>query len=229
MARKIAIIGLGDFGRNLAKHLMEKGAEVLAIDDDFEIIEEIKDSVTFAVRLDSTDEKSLKAQGIQEMDAVVVSIGKEFENSLLTIMNLLKLGVKKIVARATSPTHKIIFEKIGVHNVISPEEETAVKLASSLIHEDVIEWINLGSEFNIVYLEAPKSFVGKTLQELDLRTRFNINLVTIKRTLKVQNPRTNQEEIKERIIGVPTPGTVIEEGDILIVFGREKDISKVIE
>lgn len=229
MAKKIAIIGLGDFGMNLAKHLVEKGAEVLAIDNDFDKVEELKDIVTVAVRLDSTDEKALKVQGIQDMDAVVVSIGQEFESTILTVMNLLKLGVKKIIARATTQIHKVILEKVGVHNVISPEEEIANKLASSLIYEDVLEWIKLDNEYTIAYLEAPELFVGKTLQELDLRTRFNVNLITIKKITKTFNRKTQQEEIKERIVGVPGPTTVIEKGDILILFGREKDISKLIE
>jgi trk system potassium uptake protein TrkA len=229
VAKKIAIIGLGDFGLNLAKHLTEKGAEVLAIDSDFEKVEEIKDSVAVAVRLDATDEKALKAQGIQDMDAVVISIGQEFESTLLSVMNLLNLGVKKIIARATTPIHKVILEKIGVHYIISPEEEIADKLASSLIYEDVLEWIKLGGEYTIAYIPAPEIFVGKSLQELDIRTKYNVNLITIKKISKVFNKATNQEVIKEKIIGVPGPGTVIEKGDILILFGREKDISKLIE
>ncbi len=227
MARKIAIIGLGDFGMNLAKHLSDKGAEVLAIDSDFDKVEEIKDIVSVAVRLDATDEKALKAQGIQDMDAVVISIGQEFESTILTVMNLLNLGVKKIVARATTPIHKIILEKVGVHHIISPEEEVADKLASTLFYEDVIEWIKLGNEYTIAYLPTPEIFVGKSLQELDLRTKYNVNLITIKRITKTINKTTKQEEIREHIIGVPGPGTVIEPDDILILFGREKDICKL--
>lgn len=229
MAKKIAIIGLGDFGINLAKHLTEKGAEVLAIDSDFDKVEEIKDSVAVAVRLDATDEKALKAQGVQDMDAVVISIGQEFESTILTVMNLLNIGVKKIIARATTPIHKIILEKVGVHHIISPEEEVADKLASSLMYEDVLEWIKLGNEYTIAYIPTPDIFVGKTLQELDIRTKYNVNLITIKKITKVINRVNKQEEIKEKILGVPGPGTVIEANDILILFGREKDIAKLLE
>lgn len=229
MAKKIAIIGLGDFGMNLAKHLTAKGAEVLAIDSDFEKVEEIKDSVAVAVRLDATDEKALKAQGVHDMDAVVISIGQEFESTILTVMNLLNIGVKKIIARATTPIHKIILEKVGVHNIISPEEEVADKLASSLMYEDVLEWIKLGNEYTIAYIPTPDIFVGKTLQELDIRIKYNVNLITIKKITKVINKATKQEEIREKILGVPGPGTVIEADDILILFGREKDIAKLIE
>jgi len=229
VAKKIAIIGLGDFGSNLAKHLTEKGAEVLAIDNDFDKVEEIKDQVTVAVRLDATDEKALKAQGIQEMDAVVISIGQEFESTILTVMHLLNLGVKNIIARATTPIHKIILEKVGVHHIVSPEEEIAAKLASSLIYEDVLEWIKISNEYTIAYIPTPEIFIGKTLQELDLRTKYNVNIITIKKITRTINRKTNQEEIKERIIGVPGPSTVIEPDDILIIFGREKDIAKLIE
>lgn len=229
MAKKIAIIGLGDFGTPLATTLTELGAEVLAIDTDFNVIEEIKDKVTVAVRLDSTDERALKAQGITEMDAVVVSIGAGFEDALLTIMNLVHMGVKRIIARSTSPIHKKILTKVGVKEVISPEEEISKKLASNLIHEDILDYIPLGSEHNIVQLKTPDAFIGKSIQELDLRIRYNVNLITIKKILTTVNKKTSETETTEKIIGVPAASTVLEKDDILVLFGRDKDIQKLID
>jgi len=231
VAKKIAVIGLGDFGENLVKSLMAKGAEVLAIDDDVERIEEIKDHVSAAVKLDSTDLKALKAQDLQNMDAVIVSIGQQFENSILTIMNLLTLKPKKIIARATSSIHREILKKLGIEEdyIISPEERMAEIIATTLMHEGVLRWEDVGNEkdYKIAYLKAPNEFVGKTLMEIDMRTRFNVNLITILKKVKHKSQRT--EEYSRRSIGVPTPGTVIEEDDELVVFGREKDIAKLTE
>ncbi|MBM4175595.1 MAG: TrkA family potassium uptake protein [Ignavibacteria bacterium] len=229
MAKKIAIIGLGDFGIPLATTLTELGAEVLAIDSNFNVIEEIKDKVTVAVRLDSTDERALKAQGIIEMDAVVVSIGAGFEDALLTIMNLIHMGVKRIIARSTSPVHKKILSKVGVKEVISPEEEISKKLASNLIHEDILDYIPLGSGHNIVHLKTPDAFIGKSIQELDLRIRYNVNLITIKKFVTAIDKKTSQSETVEKIAGVPSASTVLEKDDILILFGRDKDIQKLID
>jgi trk system potassium uptake protein TrkA len=229
MAKKIAIIGLGNFGTPLATTLTELGAEVLAIDTDFNVIEDIKDKVTVAVRLDSTDERALKAQGITEMDTVVVSIGAGFEDALLTIMNLVHMGVKRIIARSTSSVHKKILTKIGVSEVISPEEEISKKLASSLMHEDILDYIQLGSGYDIVQLKTPDAFIGKSIQELDLRIRFNVNLITIKKLITSIDKKTSETEVSEKIIGVPSASTVLEKDDILILFGRGKDIQKLID
>lgn len=229
MAKKIAIIGLGDFGSSLATSLTELGAEVLAIDNDFDRVEELKDKVTVAVRLDSTDERALKVQGIADMDTVVVSIGAGFEDALLTIMNLIHMGVKRIIARSTSPIHKKILTKVGVHEVISPEEEIAKKLASNLIHEDILDYISLGNEYNIVHLKTPDAFIGKTIQELDLRIRYNVNLITIKKVITPTSKKAITGEVTEKIIGVPSASTVLEKDDILVLFGREKDIQKLID
>jgi trk system potassium uptake protein TrkA len=229
MNKKFAVIGLGDFGRSVALSLAEKECEVIAIDQDMDVIEEIKDKVTYAVRLDSTDEKALKALGIDKVDAAIISIGEHFEDTILTSVLLMQMGVKKIVARATSIIQQKILLKLGVNQVITPEFEIAKRVASTLINEDVLDLVPLGENYNIVQVKAPNSFIGKTLQEIDLRIRFNLNLITIKRLHKIKNEQTGEETTKERIYGVPTASTVIEENDILFLLGKDKDVRKIIE
>ncbi len=229
MAKKFAVIGLGDFGRSIATSLTERGAEVMAIDQDLEIIEEIKEKVTYAVRTDSTDEKALINLGIEKMDAVIISMGEHFEDTVLTVVLLLQMGIKKVVARASSLMQQRILYKLGAHQVITPEFEMARKVASTLINEDVLDLIPLGENYNIVQIRTPKTFVGKTLQEIDLRIRYNLNLITVKRSYKITDERTGEQTRKERIYGVPTATTVLEDEDILIILGKDKDIKKIIE
>lgn len=229
MSRKFAVIGLGDFGMSVATSLAEKGAEVLAIDQDMEVIEEIKDKVTYAARMDSTDEKALRSLGIDKVDAAIISIGTHFEDTVLSSVLLLQMGVKKVVARASSKIQEKILKKLGVHQVIAPEFEIAKRVANNLINEDILDYIPLDENYNIVQVLAPKLFIGKTLQELDLRIKYNVNLITIKRSYVVKSEDTGEKITRERIYGVPTSSTVIENGDVLILLGKDKDVKKIVE
>ncbi|MBZ0198464.1 MAG: TrkA family potassium uptake protein [Ignavibacteriaceae bacterium] len=229
MKNKFAVIGLGDFGMSVATNLAENGVDVIAVDHDLEVIEEIKDKVAYAVRMDSTDEKALKSLGIDKVDAVIISIGTHFEDTILTSVLLLQMGAKKVVARASTKIQEKILKRLGVHQVIIPEFEIAKRLANNLIHEDILEYIPLDENYNIVQIAAPKMFIGKTLQELDLRIKYNVNLITIKRNHIIQDEETGNKITKPRIYGVPTSSTLIEDNDILILLGKDRDIKKVIE
>ncbi len=213
--KKIAVIGLGIFGRNLSIELAEGGAEVLAIDISEEKINEINHPNITAVKLDSTDVKELERFGIKDMDAVVVTIGENFESLLLTCMLLKELGAKKIIARANEVIHKKILKSIGIReeDIISPEEEVAKRLSKLLLSDGFIEFFEIEKDYEIAWIKAPKSFIGKTIRELELRKNYNVLLVTI-----VKNKKP---------IGVPEPDTKIENDDELLLFGRDKDIKKI--
>jgi trk system potassium uptake protein TrkA len=227
--KKYAVIGLGDLGGSIAISLQSTGAEVIAIDMDESIINDLKDVVGTAIRADSTDEKALTMIGIDSsVDAAIVSIGPDnFENTILTSVILLEKGVKKVVARASSKLQESILIKLGVHQVLIPDVQIARQIVSLITSQDVLDTIFLGEDYNIVYLKNPRSFVGKSLQELDLRIRFNVNLITIKRKEKTLRP--GNKELIEEIYGVPTASTILEENDILIVFGKDKDIKKIVD
>jgi trk system potassium uptake protein TrkA len=228
MNNKFAVIGLGDFGKNVALTLSKKNCEVIAIDKNIDIIEEIKDSVSLAVKTDATDEKSLLKLGIDQVDAAVIALGGDFEDTVLTCVILNQLNVKRIVARASTPIQEKILLKLGAHQVVTPEVEIAKKIANSLINDNILESLTLDENYNIFYIKAPKNFVGKSLQEIDLRIRYNVNLITLKR--KYKETKLNGEiEIIEKIYGVPTAATVIEEDDTLIVFGKEKQVLKILD
>ncbi len=214
--KRFTVIGLGTFGKNLATELAESGAEVLAIDISEEKINEINHPNITAVKFDSTDIKELERFGIKDTDAVIVTIGENFEALLLTCVLLKELGVKRIIARANEEIHKKILKSIGIkeEEIITPEEEVAKRLSKLLLSEGLIEFFEIAKDYEIVQIRAPKNFVGKTIRELELRKNYNVLLVTV-----IKN---------EKAIGVPDPDTKIETDDELLIFGKDKDIKKIV-
>ncbi|MBX3009658.1 MAG: TrkA family potassium uptake protein [Melioribacteraceae bacterium] len=229
MSKKFAIIGLGNFGGFLANFLEEKGAEVLAIDSDINKLEDVKEIVTRAVRLDSTDEKALRTQDLHEYDAVIVGMGDDFEASILTVSILQILGVKRIIVRATTEITKRILSNLGIKEIILPTEEAAMRVANTLMMDKVINSVLLETDYSIVEMIAPIEFSGKTLQQLDLPKNYKVNVVTIKRKITKSNMLGFGETTSEQIIGIPTGETTIEKEDVLLVFGEEKSIRKLLK
>ncbi len=225
--KRFAVVGLGRFGKKLAIALAMSGAEVIAIDKDREEIDSIRDQVSHAVRLDSTDEEALKAQGIDKMDVAIVGIGQGtgqgFESAILTVVNLRQIGVKEIFARAEDPIAGEVFSKIGATDVIYPEIESAQRWAYKLIAPQIGEKIDFAPGYSLARIKAPPSFDEKTVMDLQLRQKYSINLVAIKRG---EHNRAKKKE-KSDIINVPMPDTIIYKDDILIVAGSDADLAKL--
>src|SRR4030042_1650160 len=224
---KFAILGLGTFGSSLAQALTEKGAEVIAVDRQMERVEEIQDYVSVAVKLDSTDENALKAQGIHEVDVAIVCIGEDFESNLLTSVLLKQLGVPIVVTRATKPIEEKILKAVGIDRVVLPEQEIGEKLAYALMHPNFKEIFFMGGQISVVEFKAPEKFVGKTLEEIQLRGKYGLNLVTIHRK---REEKDKKGKINSRIdIIMPTAQTTIEKEDSLVLVGKKEDINKMFE
>ncbi|MBN2593988.1 MAG: TrkA family potassium uptake protein [Sedimentisphaerales bacterium] len=224
--RRFAVIGLGRFGQKLAIALAMSGAEVIAIDKNREEIELITDQVSHAVRLDSTDEAALKSQGVDKVDVAIIGIGQGgggFESAILTVVNLRQMGVKQIYARAENLIAGEVFSKVGATEVIYPEIESAERWAYKLIAPQIGEKIDFAEGYSLARIKAPVSFNGKTVMDLQLRQKYNVNLVLIKRG---ENSKQTKAE-KGKIINVPMPGTVVYEGDILMVAGSDADLAKL--
>jgi trk system potassium uptake protein TrkA len=224
---RFAVIGLGRFGKKLAIALAMSGAEVIAIDKNRDEIELIRDQVSHSVRLDSTDEEALKAQGVDKVDVVIVSIGqgtgKGFESAVLTVVNLKQLGVKNIYTRAEDLIAGEVFAKIGATEVIYPEIESAQRWAYKLIAPQIGEKIDFAPGYSLARIKAPASFNGKTVMDLQLRQKYNVNLVAIKRD---EQSKAKKSE-KGGIINVPMPSTIIYQDDILMVAGSDADLAKL--
>lgn len=224
--RRFAVIGLGRFGQKLAIALAMSGAEVIAIDKNREVIEMIRDQVSHAVRLDSTDEGALQSQGVDKVDVAIIGIGQStggFEAAILTVVNLRQMGVKQIYARAEDLISGEVFSKVGATEVIYPEIESAQRWAYKLIAPQIGEKIDFAEGYSLARIKAPPSFDGKTVMDLQLRQKYNINLVLIKRSENAQQVKGE----KGKIINVPMPSTVIYEDDILMVAGSDADLARL--
>jgi len=224
---KYAVIGLGKFGMTVATTLYENGVEVIAVDKDPKAVEEAKDKVTAAILLDSTDEISLKQLGIQEMDAVILAIGSNIQESVLTSAILKKIGVGMIYAKVENQLHGRILELIGVQQILLPEEMVGLQLARTLLSRNILEYVNLSSGHIMVELIAPPSFVGNTLQELALPLKHGINVIGIKYNhLKVTEDGKNV--IEKRMNDMPGATDVVKEGDVLILLGPQVSVNDLI-
>ncbi len=227
MINKFAVIGLGQFGNSIARTLARRGAEVLAIDIDVDKVENIKDDVAYAVALDSTDIKALKAQNITDMDAVVVAIGENFEGLLLTTVLLIELGISRLIARAANDQQRMILEKMGVSEILSPEETVGITVAEMLLHPNMRSFLPLPDDYEIVEINTPDRVVYQTVGSIGLREKYNLNLITIKR---IYIEDRDGEAVKvEHIVGVPKSDTVLYETDIMILLGKSNDVDKFVD
>ncbi len=210
MKKVFGVIGLGRFGFNVAKTLAEGGAEVIACDIDEEKVKQISELVHQAFILDATDEKALKESGIANADTVIVSIGENIEASILVVVQLMELGVKEIIAKAVNPLHGRILERLGVSRVIHPERDMAIRLAHSLLVGGFIEEIPIAENYSIFEMKPPQRLHNKTLKELDLRRKYDMTVLAIKRG--------------DKFIVNPSAEEVIVQDDILVVLGRREKI-----
>lgn len=226
---RYCVIGLGYFGYNLAISLSKAGAEVLAIDNHQEKIDEISSKVTSAICMDSKDKKTLASLGLEDMDAVIVAIGHDFEGSLLTTAHLQDIGIKNIYNRRTSKVHERLLRLMNVHEVLVPEADAAEQLKNRLMIPGLIESFKLSSDYGVYEIDTPHVFIGKTLIEINLRSDFKLNLITIKRKKADKTIFSKKKSELYTVIGVPKPDEIIEEGDVLVLFGRDKDIKNLLE
>jgi trk system potassium uptake protein TrkA len=217
--RSFAVIGLGRFGSAMATTLAESGHEVIGVDGSEDRVRGLADLLSLAVQLDATDEKALLSAGIKDVDVAIVSIGENIESSLLVVTLLREIGIKNIVAKAVTPLHGRILEKLGVTRVVFPERETAIRLAHSLVMPNVLDYIELSSEYSIVDVPAPADFAGKTLKDIGLRSRFGLTTIAIKRYAKTSDgPMTNI---------APGPDDVVQAGDVLSLLGSNERLGQL--
>ena len=179
------VIGLGRFGAQAAKRLCELGCEVLAIDRNAELVQPISSMVTQAVVGDARDKEVLRALGAKDFECAIVAIGTNLADSVLATMNLKELGVPYIVCKASDETHRQVLMKLGADQVVIPEKEQAARLARSLASHNVLDYIELSSDYGIVEVTAPKSWVGKSLKELNIRAKLGLNIIAVKQGEKI--------------------------------------------
>lgn len=229
MSKKFAVIGVGKYGAEIARELARKGAEVHAYDTDTARIEAIKDEVALAIRLDATDPKALKSKLPDQIDAVVVAIGENFEATVLTTITLIDMDIPRVIARASGRNQIRILKKLGLEEVLAPEMEVALSVAERLVNPNITGFLQLPDGFEIAEIKAPPGVAGRNLSDLDLRNRYRLTLITLKREYEVKDEQSGEMRVEEHIIGVPKSETPIYETDTLVVFGKLGDINKFID
>lgn len=227
-SRKFAVIGVGRFGARLVQLLSEKGMEVMAIDSDASALDKVKNIATESLQLDSTDEEALEEAGIKEVDVVVVGMGENVETNILTTTILKDLGVGEIIARATSRLHARILHQVGASRVVFPEEDTAAKLAHSILVPGVKDYLEMRGPLDVAEIEvSPESkFRGRTIKEIRARSKYGVNIIMVQREVEKPVPGKDGEKETElvRVREFPREAYVIQESDILTILGEAKNL-----
>jgi len=213
--KRFAVIGLGNFGFHAAKALWEDGHEVVAIDSDKHRVQAIDAFATEAVVLNATDKEALKSLGLEQMDGVIVSTGTKISTSILICLFLQEMGVKQILAKALDEDHGKILKRVGATQIIYPERDMAIRISRGLSRPNMLDFIPLAEDFDLVQVGPPREFIGKSLKELNLRARHNVHIIAIK------------ELVPENFVLAPPAGFVIKDSDILIMLGKTEDIKRI--
>lgn len=211
-SKQFVVIGLGRFGSSVAKTLYSLGNEVLAIDKDEETVQNISDFVTHAVQADATDESTIRSLGIRNFDVAVVTIGSDIQSSVMVTLLLKELGIKYVIAKAHNDLHAKVLYKIGADRVVFPERDMGVRVAHNLCTSNILDFIELSPDYNIIELTAIEEWHNKSLRELDMRNEYGFNVMAIK--------RDNEIDVS------PGADDVIKPGDVLVVISTNENIRK---
>ncbi|AOV08402.1 potassium channel family protein [Sporosarcina ureilytica] len=210
MKKEFVVIGLGRFGGSIVSELIELGANVMAIDITPSKVDEYADIATQAVVADTTDESALLSLGIRNFQHVIVAIGENIQASILTTLILKEIGVPKLTVKAQNEYHKKLLEKLGADHIVRPERDMGIRVANNVLSNNILDYLELSDDHSIAEIIVDGRVSGRTLIDLNIRARYGINIVAIKR--------------QESIIVSPQAEEKILEGDVLIVIGSDLDI-----
>jgi trk system potassium uptake protein TrkA len=214
MAKQYAVIGLGRFGISVARTLYKLGQEVLAIDTSEDRLRYLADEVTHTLLADSTDANVLKNIGIKNFDVVVVAIGENVQANIMTVLLLKELGVPYVVAKALNKMQGRVLEKVGADRVVYPERDMGKRVAHNLVSSNLIDYIELTQEFRISEILAKKEMFGKSLKSINFRSKYNVNVVLIKRA-------------SGEVLFSPGADDIIEVGDVLVLAGDRNSLDRL--
>ena len=214
MKRKtIGIIGLGRFGGTLAKQVAAMGHEVVGIDIEEGLVQKLAPYLTHSIVADFSDEDTIRQLNLQELDVVVIAIGDNLKAKLLSAMVLKELHAPYIVAKASTEMESKLLEKVGADLIIFPEMDMAERVAQMLTRENIVDYFQLSQDIGLVEMGIPSFMIGHTLTEFDIRKKYNVNIVAVKRD--------------KNVIAPPNPNNPLQDEDMLIVIGRNEDITKL--
>ncbi|BAH07219.1 potassium channel family protein [Clostridium kluyveri] len=211
--KQYLVVGLGRFGKSIARTLYELGNDVLAVDSREDNVQDITPYVTQAVEADATEEENLKALGVNNFDVAIIGIGADIQSSVIVTLLLKEMGMKFVLAKANTDLHAKILYKIGADKVVFPEKDTAVRIAHNLVSNNMLDFIALSPEYRAAEILCIKKWIGKNLEQLNIRSKYGINIIMIKRG--------------DDVNVLPTSDFVFLEGDIIVAIGGQKEIEKL--
>lgn len=215
MEKQYAVFGLGSFGMSVAVTLQNLGCEVVVVDNHMERIQEIADSVSYAMRADIEDPEVIRSLGTRNLDGVIVAVSEDMEASVMATIISKELGVPYVLAKAKNEMHAKILRKIGADAVIFPERETGERIARNLVSANFADWITLSPEYSIIEIAVPTQWIGRTLMQLDVRRSHDVSVVGI--------------TIGEKVEVNPDPDKPLKEGQVLILVGANKALQELQE
>ncbi len=223
---KFIIVGLGNFGASLAEKLTQQGNEVIGIDSNMDKVAALKDKISHTIRLDATDEQTVSDLPLKNTDIVMICIGEDQGTNVLATALFKNLGVKRLISRSINSLHEKILRAIGVDEIVRPEEETAERWAKKLCFKGVVDSFELNKNFSVVEVKTPDFLVGKTIKEVGFRKNYKIVILTIIKQTEVSSLLGRSTTVST-IQGIPQLETVLQEDDILVLYGSNKDLAKI--
>ena len=213
MRKQVIVIGLGRFGTAVARALYELGHEVLAVDKNPERLDDLVGHCTHVAQADGCDRAAMEELGVRNLDVAIVSMSANLEASILAVITMKDLGVPYVIARAANAIHATILDKIGVNKVVQAEQEAATTLAHTFTVPQALDYMPLGPSYGVAKIAPPGPFIGRTIQELELRQRYEVSLVALcRRSTILLYPRSDER------IGAD---------DYLVVIGRDDRLETI--
>lgn len=225
---KYLIIGLGNFGASLAQKLTEQGNEVIGVDKSMTKVDAYKEKISHTICLDSTDQYVMSGLPLANTDIVIVAIGEDQGANIMTTAVLKNLNVKRLISRAITPLHETVLHAIGVDEIVHPEEETAERWAKKLCLKGVLDSYEITGKYSIVEIAVSDKFAGRTIEEIGFRTNYNLVLLTTLCVKEERNILGMKRKVHE-VQGIASYDTVLNKGDIMVIYGDNKDIKKIVE
>ena len=222
---KYIIVGLGSFGASLAEKLSSLGNEVIGIDIRMEKVDALKERITHTICLDASDELIVSGLPIKDTDIVIIAIGENQGINIMVTALFKNLNAKRIISRSVNMLHEKVLLALGIDEIVHPEQETAERWAKKLSMEGVVDSFEVTSDYSIIEIDIPVHFCGKTVDEIGFRKNHNLSLLTTIKTTKETHIFGDNKSIK-KVQGVALPELVLEENDILVLYGANNDIKK---
>lgn len=221
---KYIIIGLGNFGASLAEKLTLEGHEVIGIDSDMIKVDGFKERISHTICMDATDEHTMSGLPFADTDIVIVAIGENQGANVMVTALLKNMKVKRLISRAINSLHENVLKAIGVDEIVHPEEETAERWSKKLCLHGVVDSFELGKNYSIIEVSVPSALVGKKLREINFRENYNLLVLTTMKKSEIKSNVGKSHNIL-KVQGVASPDLLLEQDDILVVYGANQNIN----